>query len=401
MEHGIAQKSYLLALLEKWVAFESVTPDQTACQQDIADNLRSMGFCVDLWQDNGVNNLWATLGSNNPDFVFVGHTDVVPAGQGWQTSPFKVSYLDNRVMGRGVADMKGGIAAFMAAMRLVYDDQQKLPSMGIMLTGDEEGPATYGTVSIIKAIADKMQSIKYVLIAEPTAEEKTGDTIKVGRRGSLHLGFNIHYPGKHIAYAQYEDNLLHRLSKVLSACENKKWDQGYPEFPETGMQVYELNATSIAENVTASEAKLRLNFRFNPASNPDSLLAQMIEMIEAEHLNIVDTNVSCSGMPFYSPQGPLRQCLQSAICQVTGKKANISTGGGTSDGRFLASEGVEIIELGLPRRSIHQANESVSMTDLVELMQIFESVLRSLMDVSLSELAAQSQPNQQAGMHHG
>ena len=274
--------------------------------------------------------------------------------------------------------MKGAIAAFLAALLDLQAQQARCPAMGILITGDEEGRGTYGTRWMLEHLGQACSKVERVLVGEPSARQQTGDQIKIGRRGSLHLDCRCMDAPKHIAYADAQDNLVHRVARFLSQAQALTWDEGCSDFPPTVMQVYGLSAESLAENVTPSSCRLQVNFRFHPSNNPDALVEAFKALLAEHAIEIQSLEARCSAQPFYTPSGPWRDEVLRAVASVRGDVPDVSTSGGTSDGRFFSQGPAQVIELGLPGSSIHQVNESVSETDLKALCLMYSTLLRGI-----------------------
>lgn len=368
-----------LDYLRQLVGFTSVTPDQTACLDTIADHLKARGFQPQVMQHGQVKNLWARTGGQGPMLAWMGHSDVVPSGplDLWRTDPFclHIDKPSGRVFGRGVADMKGAIAAMMAALDQIHVSvHDGSPALGVLITGDEEGSAIDGTVRVLEHLDAMNQNLDAVLIGEPSSEQRTGDTLIVGRRGSMHVHITITGMAGHIGYPSDLDNPIHRFSPCLQHLITHVWDEGNDDFEPTQFQCYDLRSTSSACNITPDNLILQANFRFSPCSNVSQLLDQLNGILKTHGMRYHMSH-TVSGPPYHSQPGWLRKTLDDEIASVCGMRPEHSTKGATSDGRFLSGRGIEICELGLPRVSIHQANEYTTIDDLQNLAILYHGLI--------------------------
>jgi succinyl-diaminopimelate desuccinylase len=329
----------------------------------------------------GVANLWARRGTQSPVFCFAGHTDVVPPGprEAWQSDPFAPEIREDQLYGRGAADMKSSIAAMVTACEAFVEQHSKhAGSIAFLLTSDEEGPATHGTVHVIEQLEARGEKIDYCLVGEPTAERHVGDTIKNGRRGSLNGRLIVRGRQGHVAYPHKAINPIHVLAPALAELTAIEWDQGNEHFPPTTFQVSNLNAGTGATNVIPGTIDVWFNFRFSTEQTADGLRAR-VEDVLARHgiQDAVEWNLS--GNPFLTPAGALVDAARAAVARVTQQQAQLSTSGGTSDGRFIAPTGAQVLELGPINASIHQVNEHIDVTQLDELHRIYQAVLEELL----------------------
>jgi len=371
----------VLALTRALVARPSVTPDDAGCQELIAARLRPLGFDCEPLPSGAVSNLWARRGRAAPLLVFAGHTDVVPTGPhtAWPSPPFEPVERDGLLVGRGVSDMKTSLAAFVvAAEEFVARHPDHRGSIALLLTSDEEGPATDGTVHVCRVLEARGETPDYCVVGEPTSAEALGDTIKNGRRGSLSARITVRGVQGHVAYPHLARNPVHELAPALATLTATRWDEGNEYFPPTTFQVSNLHAGTGAGNVIPGEAVIDCNFRFSTASTPEQLQARVRGILD-EHRLEYDIDWTLSGLPFLTPQGPLCAALQSAIAEETGIRAELSTTGGTSDGRFIARLCPQVVEFGPLNRTIHQVGESLPLDQLVPLKNIYRRVLETLL----------------------
>jgi len=365
------------ALIER----PSVTPDDQGCQQLLAARLEPLGFVIEHLRFGDVDNLWARRGNRKPLFVFAGHTDVVPPGplDEWVSPPFHASLRDGCLYGRGAADMKGSIAAMVTACeRFIADHADHKGSIAFLITSDEEGPSVDGTVKVIEVLKSRHEQIDWCLVGEPSCREQTGDTIKNGRRGSLNGILEIRGKQGHVAYPQLADNPIHRAAPALAELVGIEWDAGNEFFPPTSFQVSNITAGSGTENVIPGLVKIMFNLRFSTASTVESIRSRIDEILTRHGL---DYKISwkLSGAPFLTPAGELVDAARAAIKSTTGIDTLLSTSGGTSDGRFIAPTGAQVVELGPVNATIHQINECVNAVELDKLTVIYEKILQQLL----------------------
>jgi succinyl-diaminopimelate desuccinylase len=355
----------------------SVTPDDHGCQSLLAARLQAIGFEVEHLRYGDVDNLWARRGDDTPLFAFAGHTDVVPPGprEAWHTDPFAAVVQDGQLFGRGAADMKGSIAAMITACeRFVAAHAGHPGSIAFLITSDEEGPATHGTVKVLEHLAARSERIDYCLVGEPTSQHQVGDTIKNGRRGSLNGVLRVHGHQGHVAYPQLAENPVHKAAPALADLAATEWDRGNEHFPPTTFQISNIQAGTGAENVIPGELQVVFNLRFSTESSAAGLQARIEELLSRHGLKF-DIDWKLSGEPFLTPAGVLVDASRAAIRDVTGLQTELSTSGGTSDGRFIAPTGTQVVELGPVNATIHKANESVNIEELETLSQIYEKIL--------------------------
>jgi len=370
-----------LTLAKALIARPSITPDDAGCQHLIAERLQRLGFSIEQINAGGVHNLWARRGHTDPLFVFAGHTDVVPTGplDAWRGDPFDPWIDDGRLYGRGAADMKGSLAAMVVALeQFVAQHPNHQGSLAVLLTSDEEGPATHGTCHVIDTLQKRGEHIRWCLVGEPSSQTRLGDTLKIGRRGSLTGNFIIQGKQGHVAYPEKARNPIHEFAPALSELCAIQWDQGYEGFPPTSFQVVNLNSGTGATNVIPNDLTVQFNFRFSPALTPEKLKISVTEVLQRHHLSYKE-DWQLSAKPFLTQQGLLVDAVRLAIRECAGIETELSTSGGTSDARFIAPTGAEVVELGPVNASIHQVNEWVNIDELEQLTGIYSNILTRLM----------------------
>ncbi|KKW68467.1 succinyl-diaminopimelate desuccinylase [Lampropedia cohaerens] len=376
-----------LALLQALIARPSITPDDAGCMSLLGERLQALGFALQ-WLDAGpadaqVRNLWATRNAATPSaprLVFAGHTDVVPTGpvEQWTSPPFTPTLRDGKLFGRGSSDMKGSIAAFIVALeRFLQNQPEPSLQLALLLTSDEEGPAQFGTRYVVEALRARGERLDYCIVGEPTAVKTTGDMIKNGRRGSLSGRLTVHGVQGHIAYPHLASNPVHQLAPALAELTGITWDAGNAFFPPTSFQVSNIHAGTGATNVIPGQAVVDFNFRFSTESTAERL-QQRVEMVLQKHGLRYTLDWSLSGEPFLTPRGPLVEAIEQAILAETGLQTELSTTGGTSDGRFIATLCEQVVELGPPNASIHKIDEHIGLEDLATLTRIYQRVLEHL-----------------------
>jgi len=373
--------SATLDLAIELVARPSVTPDDAGCQALLTRRLDALGFNVEALPFGEVSNLWARRGTAGPLLVFAGHTDVVPTGPEaeWSTPPFTPTVQDGELHGRGAADMKGSLAAMITATEaFVTAHPGHAGSIGFLLTSDEEGPAVDGTVRVIETLRARNETIDWCLIGEPTSTDRFGDTLKIGRRGSLSAVLTVHGSQGHVAYPHLADNPLHRLAPALAELVAIEWDQGNDHFPPTTFQVSNIHAGTGAENVIPGRLELMCNVRFSTELDADAIKTRVADVL-ARHQVRHDITWRLSGAPFLSTPGALTEALSASLETLTGHVPELSTSGGTSDGRFIAPTGVEVIEFGPLNATIHKLDERVPVADLETLHDVYLGVLERLL----------------------
>ncbi|MGH8180091.1 MAG: succinyl-diaminopimelate desuccinylase [Steroidobacteraceae bacterium] len=373
--------SQTLELAQDLIARRSVTPTDEGCQQVMTGRLAPLGFAVESLRFGNVDNFWARRGSSAPVFCFAGHTDVVPSGplEEWISDPFSPAIRDGLLYGRGAADMKTGLAAMVtAAEEFVRAHPAHKGSIAFLITSDEEGPSVDGTRRVTELLAGRGERIDWCVVGEPSSEERIGDTIKVGRRGSLSGRLTVHGVQGHVAYPQLAENPVHTLAPALAELTRHVWDTGTEHFQPTSFQVSNLNAGTGAPNVIPGELKARFNLRYSPVQTL-AALKETVEGILRRHGVRYTLEWYLSGEPFYTPPGKFSDAVSAAIADVTGERPKMSTGGGTSDGRFIAPMGVQVVELGVVNATIHKVNECVRLSDLEALHRMYLNLLRNLL----------------------
>lgn len=362
----------------------SVTPEDGGCQQLIAERLAPLGFKAQHLRFDDVDNLWITHGTGAPLFCFAGHTDVVPTGPltKWDSDPFQAEIRNGYLYGRGAADMKGGVAAMvLAAEEFVSKHPEHPGTIALMITSDEEGPSINGTRKVMEYLDDNDISIDWCVLGEPSSDKQLGDVIRTGRRGSFNGRLTIKGVQGHVAYPDIAENPVHTAAPFLAEIANIEWDQGNDSFPPTTFQISNINAGTGAENVIPGEVHIVFNFRFCTEQTEDSLKQRVVALLEKHKLKY-DIDWKLSGQPFLTTSGKLVNASQQAIKEVCDIDTLCSTGGGTSDGRFIAPSGAEVIELGVVNDTIHKINECVKVEDLDKLRRIYVSILNQLLSKS-------------------
>lgn len=374
------QNADTLALTQELIARASVTPVDGGCQQLMQDRLAAAGFKVEKMSFGSVENFWATRGSGAPVLCFAGHTDVVPTGplEEWRTEPFKPTLKDGRLYGRGAADMKSGLAAMVTAVQAFVAEHPKHPgTLAFLITSDEEGPSVDGTKRVVEELKARGTRIDWCIVGEPSSEKRAGDTIKIGRRGSYSGRLTVHGVQGHVAYPQLARNPVHMLAPALAELTRHVWDEGNAHFQPTTFQISNLNAGTGAPNVIPGELKARFNIRYNTEQTQEKLRRTVEEILDRHGVQYtIDWYVS--GEPFYTAPGALSEGVCHAVEKVTGTRPQLSTGGGTSDGRFIATMGAQVVELGVTNATIHKVNESVGVEEIHTLHSMYLETLRRL-----------------------
>ena len=372
----------VLALTCDLIARPSVTPEDAGCQQLIAGRLNAAGFSCEHLRLGEVDNLWATHGSGAPVLVLLGHTDVVPTGpvEAWSSDPFKPEVRDGVLYGRGTADMKGSVAAFVvAAEQFVAAHPNHPGTLAVLLTSDEEGDAIDGVRHVAKLFVERGQGIDWCITGEPSSTAKLGDLLRVGRRGSLSAKLRIKGVQGHVAYPDKAKNPIHLAAPALAELTARHWDDGYESFPSTSLQISNINAGTGANNVIPGELQVMFNLRYNPHWNADKLETEIGALLDRHGLDY-DLQWHRSGEPFYTPEGRLRSVAREVLAEFAGAAPEESTGGGTSDARFIAPLGAQCIEVGPVNASIHQVDENVRVADLEALPDLYRKLIEKLLD---------------------
>ncbi len=370
-----------LELLKDLIKRASVTPKDEGCQDVLAARLTPLGFNAERLNFADTQNIWLRRGEAKPLFVFLGHTDVVPTGplDAWLSPPFEPTLRDGRLYGRGAADMKGGIAAFMTAVeRFIAKHPDHQGSIAVMMTSDEEGIATHGVVKVVEVLEQRNEKIDWCLVGEPSSDKKIGDVIRVGRRGSLCAKLSVAGIQGHVAYPELAENPIHRFAPALKELTEEIWDHGNAFFPPTSLQVSNINAGTGAENIIPGSIEIQFNLRFCTELD-EATIKQRTRAILDKHGFNYDLQWRLSGNPFLTGKGALIDAAHAAIKTVTGLETLDDTGGGTSDGRFIAPTGAQVIELGPFNESIHKVNENIGVEDLEVLSRIYEQMLINLL----------------------
>ena len=370
-----------LQLTSELIRRPSVSPEDNGCMDIICGRLEQAGFRNERLQFGPVENLWARHGTERPVLCFAGHTDVVPAGprEEWQSDPFVPTVKDGMLYGRGAADMKSGVAAMIvAAERFTARHPNHSGSLAFLLTSDEEGPSVDGTRRVVEVLESRAEKIDWCLVGEPTSGSILGDTVKVGRRGSLSGKLTVHGIQGHVAYPHLADNPLHALSPALTELVTRTWDPGNEYFQPTTFQVSNLNAGTGAPNVIPGELRARFNIRFSTEQTVEKLQQTITEILDRHRVNYT-LDWFVSGLPFFTPPGELSVAVRRAVRELAQIDPELSTTGGTSDGRFIAPTGAQVVELGVLNATIHKVNESVRIIDIDALALLYERVMELLL----------------------
>ncbi len=376
-----AAASPTLTLARELIARKSLTPDDAGCQALLRDRLSPLGFACETLAVNGVTNLWARRGTARPLVCFAGHTDVVPAGPvaAWHSEPFAPALRDGFLFGRGAADMKSSLAAFVTAIESFVAEQREVAgSIGLLITSDEEGPSVDGTARIVERMAQRGETIDYCVVGEPSSVATLGDMIKNGRRGTLSGALTVKGVQGHVAYPHLTRNPIHLVAPVLAELAATEWDQGNAHFPPTTWQCSNIHAGTGAANVVPGTLDVLFNFRYSTQSTKESL-QQRFEAILRRHGLDYELAWTGWGKPFLTPRGRLVDAASAAIRQVCGITPEISCSGGTSDGRFIAEVCPEVVELGPVNATIHKLDECVRVADLEPLSAIYRGILERLL----------------------
>ena len=373
--------SDVVALTCELIARQSVTPEDAGCQALIGERLQRTGFNCEHLRLGQVDNLWATHGSGAPVLVLLGHTDVVPTGppEHWSSDPFVPEIRDGVLYGRGAADMKGSVAAFVVALEeYVAAHPGHAGTLALLLTSDEEGDAIDGVRRVADIFRERGQSIDWCITGEPSSTEKLGDLLRVGRRGSLSGTLLVKGVQGHVAYPHKARNPIHQAAPALAELTARHWDDGYESFPPTSLQISNLNAGTGANNVIPGELQVLFNLRYNPHWNAARLETEIAALLERHGLEY-SLRWHRSGEPFYTPEGRLRSVARDVLQQFAGSEPEQSTGGGTSDARFIAPLGAQCIEVGPVNASIHQVDEHVRVSDLQALPVLYRQLIAKLL----------------------
>ncbi|MEZ5523821.1 MAG: succinyl-diaminopimelate desuccinylase [Pseudomonadales bacterium] len=371
----------VLQLTKDLIAQPSVTPEDSNCQEMMISRLEPLGFKIERLKFGEVTNLWAVHGDSGPILAFAGHTDVVPTGplENWQSPPFEPEIREGYLYGRGAADMKGSIAAMtVAAERFIKAHPAHSGRLAFLITSDEEGPAVDGTVKVIEYLQRQQEQIRWCVVGEPSSTDKLGDVIKNGRRGSLNGTLRIQGKQGHIAYPHLADNPIHSGCPALTELIAEQWDQGNDFFPATSFQISNMNAGTGATNIIPGTLEIVFNFRYSTEVTQEELQQRTEAILDKHQLNY-QLDWQLSGLPFLTEPGELVIAAQTALKDVMGSEAQLSTSGGTSDGRFIAPTGAQVIELGPCNATIHQVNECVKVEDLEPTARIYQRIMTVLL----------------------
>ncbi len=363
------------------IARPSVTPEDAGCQALMIERLQALGFKIEQLPFADVSNFWARKGDGGPLFCFAGHTDVVPSGpaEQWQHPPFEPIIENGNLHGRGAADMKGSLAAFITALERFLDhhpDHQG--SIALLITSDEEGEFINGTTRVVDVLEARDEKIDWCIVGEPSSTDRPGDIIKNGRRGSISGNLTVHGVQGHVAYPHLVKNPIHLAAPALAALAAERWDEGNHAFPPTSFQISNINGGTGANNVVPGDLKVMFNFRFSTELTAEQIKQRTQAILEAHELDYALT-WTLSGNPFLTPAGDLVQACQQSIEAITGYETELSTSGGTSDGRFIAPTGAQVVELGPCNATIHKIDEQVRVKDLDTLSEIYENILARLL----------------------
>ncbi len=373
--------SETLELAKSLISKASVTPDDKGCQSIMIERLKKIGFEIHPLKFGDVDNFWATRGNGGPLFAFAGHTDVVPAGNedAWNTAPFEPTIKDGFLYGRGAADMKGGLASMVTATEnFVKENPNHNGTIAFLITSDEEGVAINGTVKVMDYLKENNQKIDFCLIGEPSSSAILGDVIRNGRRGCLNGSLTVKGKQGHIAYPQLANNPIHLVTPALNQLCDEEWDNGNEHFPATSLQISNIHSGYGVTNVIPGELEVLFNFRYSTETTKELLQKRVVEILDDYDFEY-SIDWQHSGFPFLTPKGRLVDACAEAISNVKSIEPELSTSGGTSDGRFIAQEGTQVVELGPVNATIHQVNESVLVQDLEDLTRIYSKVLTKIL----------------------
>lgn len=371
----------VVTLLKDLISRRSITPEDAGCQALLISRLEKLGFTCESMFFEDTLNLWARRGSSSPLFCFAGHTDVVPSGpeSKWDTPPFEPTIIDGMLYGRGAADMKSGIACFMIALeQFIEENQDHNGSIALLITSDEEGPFINGTTRVIDVLEARNEKIDYCIVGEPSSTKHVGDVIKNGRRGSLTADIKVKGVQGHVAYPHLVENPIHLAAPAIAELVLTQWDQGNQYFPATSFQITNLNSGTGASNVVPGEAVLQCNFRYSTELTADDLTSRVEAILDNSKIQY-EIAWTYNGQPFITEPGTLTDAVSQAILETNGINTELSTSGGTSDARFIAPTGAQVIELGPINATIHKVNESTNVAQLDELVDIYKLTLSKLL----------------------
>jgi succinyl-diaminopimelate desuccinylase len=370
-----------LLLTQDLIRRPSVSPEDQGCLQLIGQRLEALGFRLERMPFGPVENLWALHGTERPVLCFAGHTDVVPTGprEEWATDPFEPVVKDGILYGRGAADMKSGLAAMITATeRFIARHPNHKGTLAFLLTSDEEGPSVDGTRRVVEVLEARNEKIDYCVVGEPSSTSELGDVIKIGRRGSLSGKLTVHGVQGHVAYPHLADNPVHAVAPALAELASRTWDKGNEFFQPTSFQISNISAGTGAPNVIPGELKARFNIRFSTEQTVEKLQSTITEILNRHKVNYT-LEWFVSGLPFFTPPGVLSQAVVQAIQEQVNRTPELSTTGGTSDGRFIAPTGAQVVELGVINATIHKVNENVRVDDVVKLSRMYERVMELIL----------------------
>jgi len=370
-----------LALTRELIARQSVTPDDAGCQDTMVSRLKQAGFSVDAMRFGEVDNFWATHGTSGPLLAFAGHTDVVPPGDeaSWDSDPFQATVIGDELFGRGAADMKASLAAMVVACeQFIEQHPDHAGRIGFLITSDEEGPAKNGTVKVMESLNSRGEQIDWCVVGEPSSTTILGDLVKNGRRGSLNARLIVNGTQGHIAYPHLADNPIHHAMPALDALAKEAWDNGNDFFDPTSLQISTIRAGQGVTNVIPGRLEVLFNLRFSTELTAEAIKSRCEDILKAHGLSY-DIEWSLSGEPFLTEPGALLDAVMQSIEAVAGCRPEVSTGGGTSDGRFIAPSGAQVVEVGHVNATIHQCNERVKLADIPKLTEIYKGILERLL----------------------
>ena len=370
-----------LALTRELIARQSVTPDDAGCQDAMVSRLKQAGFSVDAMRFGEVDNFWATHGTSGPLLACAGHTDVVPPGDeaSWDSDPFQATVIGDELFGRGAADMKASLAAMVVACeQFIEQHPDHAGRIGFLITSDEEGPAKNGTVKVMESLSSRGEQIDWCVVGEPSSTTTLGDLVKNGRRGSLNARLIVNGTQGHIAYPHLADNPIHHAMPALDALAKEAWDNGNDFFDPTSLQISTIRAGQGVTNVIPGNLEVLFNLRFSTELTAEAIKSRCEDILKAHGLSY-DIEWSLSGEPFLTEPGALLDAVMQSIEAVAGCRPQVSTGGGTSDGRFIAPSGAQVVEVGHVNATIHQCNERVKLADIPKLTEIYKGILERLL----------------------
>ncbi|ENG5981490.1 succinyl-diaminopimelate desuccinylase [Vibrio sp. 1641] len=373
--------SPVLALAKDLISRQSVTPEDAGCQDLMIERLKALGFEIEVMVFEDTTNFWARRGSEAPLFAFAGHTDVVPAGklEHWDTHPFEPTIIDGYLHGRGAADMKGSLAAMVVAVeRFIEENPDHKGSIGFLITSDEEGPFINGTVRVVETLMARGENIDMCIVGEPSSTEVVGDVVKNGRRGSITGDLTVKGTQGHVAYPHLANNPVHESLLAIHELATTEWDKGNDYFPPTSFQIPNVSAGTGASNVIPGEFHVQFNLRFSTELNNDAIVQRVTETLDKHELDY-DLKWTFNGDPFLTDTGALLDAVVAAVADVNDTKPALLTTGGTSDGRFIARMGGQVVELGPANATIHKVNECVKVDDLEKLTDMYENTLKHLL----------------------